>query len=93
MWFRRFSSSSALPSECPATLAAAIAQSDSFVVEVQNQVNQFVLRPCRWLSKKEMMEQFLKRAARAWAKKFGSPDLRKVAVNPTLRKNRKAMPF
>ena len=76
----------------PLSLACAIAQTDSFVVEVQNHVNYFALRPYRWLNRKETMEQFLKRAAKAWVKAFGSPDLRKVAINPTLRR-KKATPF
>jgi hypothetical protein len=76
----------------PLSLAAAIAQTSTFVVEVQDQINYFALRPYLWLSEKETMEQFLRRAARAWVKAFGSPDLKKVVINPTLRK-KKATPF
>lgn len=77
----------------PLSLATAIAQTDSFVVEVQNQINYFALRPYLWISKKETMSQFLRRAARAWGKMFGSPDLTKLAVNPTLKRNKKVTAF
>lgn len=77
----------------PLSLACAISQTNSFLVQVADQINQFVLRPYLWISKKETMEQFLRRAARAWIKKFGPPDLKRYMVNPTLRKTRKATPF